>query len=223
MRVVIDDDAREKADAAASPWLRDHLGPEIRERAKRYVPIDTGALRESIESHMNGTTLVVSATGSDKRTYAAYIELGHHVYHPSTGVTGPEWVPGQPFLKPALTHGSSHLRARMFREDPVMQERKTAGKAAARRAKWQARRDRGREAEARLTDEQRAARDAKWRTESADRAARRERELENYERQMEVLAERNARENERRVETQKRYIEKWEREHPGSPGGPVPF
>lgn len=223
MRVVVDDDAREKAEAAVVPWMREELGPEIEERAKRYVPIDTGALRESIEHHMNGTTLVVSATGSDVRTYAAYIELGHHVYHPSTGITGPEWVPGQPFLKPALTHGSSHLRAKMFREDPVMQERKTEARAASRTAKWEARRERDREAQARLTDEDRAGRAAKWRTEQAERAGRRERELANYERSMEILRERNAATEKFRIEQEKRYIEKWEREHPGHPGGPVPF
>lgn len=223
MRVVVDDDAREKAEAAVVPWMREELGPEIEERAKRYVPIDTGALRESIEHHMDGTTLVVSATGSDVRTYAAYIELGHHVYHPSTGITGPEWVPGQPFLKPALTHGSSHLRAKMFREDPVMQERKTEARAASRTAKWEARRERDREAQARLTDEDRAGRAAKWRTEQAERAARRERELANYERSMEILRERNAATEKVRIEQEKRYIEKWEREHPGHPGGPVPF
>lgn len=223
MRVVVDDDAEEKARQSVVPWMSEKLGPEIRDRAKRYCPVDTGSLRASIEDHMDDTTLVVSATGSDKRTYAAYIELGHRVYHPSTGRRGPEWVPEQPFLRPALTHGSSHLRARMFREDPVMQERKAEAKAAARRAKWEARRERDREAQARLTDEERAARDAKWRTESAERAARRERELANYERSMEVLAERKAREDKWRAEQELRYIEKWEREHPGQPGGPVPF
>jgi uncharacterized protein with WD repeat len=223
VRVVVDDDAREKAEAAVVPWMREELGPEIEERAKRYVPIDTGALRESIEHHMNGTTLVVSATGSDVRTYAAYIELGHRVYHPSTGTVGPEWVPAQPFLRPALYGGSAHLRAKAFREDAVMQERKVADKAAGRRSKWEARRERDRDAQARLTDEDRAERAAKWRTEQAERAARRERELANYERSMEILAERNAATEKFRIEQEKRYIEKWEREHPGHPGGPVPF
>ena len=36
------------------------------------------------------------------RVYAAYVELGHRVYHPSTGVTGPEVVAPRPFLRPAL-------------------------------------------------------------------------------------------------------------------------
>lgn len=223
MRVVIDDDAGEKARQAVIPWMRDDLGPEIAARAKRYVPIDTGSLRESIEHHMDDTTLVVSATGSDRRTYAAYIELGHRVYHPSTGEVGPEWVPAQPFLRPALYGGSAHLRAKALREDPVMQERKLQAKADARRAKWQARREREREAEAALTAEKREARDAKWRADSAERAARKERELENYERQMEILAERKERQAEQQAEQAKRYIEKWEREHPGEPGEPVPF
>jgi hypothetical protein len=223
MRVVIDDDARQKAEAAVIPFLRDHLGPEVAERAKRYVPIDTGALRESIEHHMDGTKLVVSATGSDVRTYAAYIELGHRVYHPSTGKVGPEWVPAQPFLRPALYGGSSHLRAKLFREDSVLQERRAAEKAAAKREKWQRRVEGDRDAERRLTDEERAARDVKWRAESAEREATRLRDLENYERQMEHLAERRAANAEARLEQEQRYIEKWEREHPGHPGGPVPF
>ena len=44
----------------------------------------------------------MSATGSDEREYAADVELGHRVYHPSTGTTGPEVVPPHPFLRPAL-------------------------------------------------------------------------------------------------------------------------
>lgn len=124
MRVVVDADADEKATEAILPWLDDDLGEEIEGRARRYAPRETGALAASVEHHMDGTTLIVSASGGDKgRTYAAYIELGHRVYHPSTGVVGPEWVPAEPFLRPALYGGSAHLRAKMFREDRVMQSR----------------------------------------------------------------------------------------------------
>lgn len=80
-----------------------NLGPAIRDDAKRYCPVDTGDLKDSIE-HVVATdhTLIVSAYGSNERWYAAYVELGHRVYHPSTGVVGPEIVPPQSFLRPAL-------------------------------------------------------------------------------------------------------------------------
>jgi hypothetical protein len=87
-------------------WLgfgRDRLGPDIARDASRYCPVDTGALQESIESHMEGDDIIVSATGgADGRSYAVDVELGHRVFHPSTGATGPEVVPAEPFLRPAL-------------------------------------------------------------------------------------------------------------------------
>ena len=33
-------------------------------RCEALCPVDTGALRDSIENHMNGHTLIVKATGS---------------------------------------------------------------------------------------------------------------------------------------------------------------
>ena len=80
-----------------------NLGPAIRDDAKRYCPVETGALRDSI-THDVATdhALLVSAYGSDERWYAVYVELPHRVFHPSTGVVGPEIVPPSPFLTPAL-------------------------------------------------------------------------------------------------------------------------
>ena len=51
---------------------RERLGPEIRDAAKMYCPVDTGALRDSItDSYDEGTqTLYVTATGSEERTRA---------------------------------------------------------------------------------------------------------------------------------------------------------
>ena len=99
------------------------LGPEISADAKRYCPVffgdnstagpvsyaialslgtpmPGGALRDSIEDHLNGHTLIVAATGNDERSYAAYVELGHHivVFGHDTGREKPE----SPFLMPAL-------------------------------------------------------------------------------------------------------------------------
>jgi hypothetical protein len=124
------------------------LGGEVADDARRYCPVRTGALKASIEHHMDGDDLVISATGggedpdgnlyvsqrpgrlSDRsavlthpgpgrnqgspvtrevhhvdegaRAYALWVEEGHAVHHPSTGITGPERVPPQPFLRPAL-------------------------------------------------------------------------------------------------------------------------
>lgn len=101
-RVEVDDDWREHVDAAMAEFFKSRLGPDIAKDARRYCPERTGALKESIESHVEDGTLIVSATGSDERTYALYVEAGHRVYHPSTGMVGPEVVPPQPFLRPAL-------------------------------------------------------------------------------------------------------------------------
>jgi hypothetical protein len=77
--------------AAWDRFAFDHLGPAIREDAKRYAPVSTpyavidfnrhprtrpvgvpGELRSSIGRHMDGHTLVVVAAAP----YAAYVELG---------------------------------------------------------------------------------------------------------------------------------------------------
>jgi hypothetical protein len=102
-RVTVDDQWAEQVDAATEDFFERRLGPDIAGDAARYCPERTGALKDSIESHIEDGNLIVSATGGDQgRTYAAYVELGHRVYHPSTGITGPEVVPPQPFLRPAL-------------------------------------------------------------------------------------------------------------------------
>lgn len=102
-RVEINPDAQGEALAAWRKLARERLGPEIAGDARDFCPVDTGALKESIEDHMDGDDLIVSATGgADGRTYARFVEFGHRVYHPSTGVTGPEVVPAEPFLRPAL-------------------------------------------------------------------------------------------------------------------------
>jgi len=92
-------------DNVMAAWRRiadQMLGPAIAADAQGFCPVLTGALRDSIEHHMDGDVLVVKATGSDERTYAAFVEFGHRVWHPSTGIVGPEEVAPQPFLRPAL-------------------------------------------------------------------------------------------------------------------------
>ena len=103
MRVVMEPDWRERVLDATDKLLAGRLGAAIHADAARYAPKDTGALSISVEHHLEGHTLIVSATGgAGGRVYAAYVELGHRVYHPSTGETGPQMVAPEPFLRPAL-------------------------------------------------------------------------------------------------------------------------
>lgn len=104
--VTVSPDADAFAAAACAAFLDDDLGPKIADRARVYCPVDTGALRDSIDKSMDGTTCVISAVGgAGGRVYAAYIELGHRVFHPFTGEVGPEWAVARPFLRPALFYG----------------------------------------------------------------------------------------------------------------------
>lgn len=89
--------------AGTDRFLGGVLGPAIRDDAYRFCPKLTGALADSIEDHMSDHTLVVSATGSDERDYAAYVECGHRIAHgPRMSEVGPARVAPQPFLRPAL-------------------------------------------------------------------------------------------------------------------------
>ena len=99
--VEVEPDLDEKLLALTDEYFATQLGPKIARDAQRYCPKNTGALADSIENHLDGHNLIVSATGSDERAYAAYVELGHRIYHPSTGQAGPDVVPPEPFLRPA--------------------------------------------------------------------------------------------------------------------------
>jgi hypothetical protein len=152
-RVTINPDWESRIMPAWINFAESRLGPDIADDARKYCPVDTGALKASIRDDMEGLDLIVSATGGGEdgpdgaggnlyvsirpgkvserygthsggsdpfhhrgsgrtrevhhvdeggRSYAAYVELGHRVYHPTTGVTGPEVVRAQPFLRPAL-------------------------------------------------------------------------------------------------------------------------
>ena len=108
--------------AATDALFKDTLGPVIAEDAKGYcpvffgenstagetsrqiaeslgTPIPGGSLRDSIEFHLNDHTLIVSASGSDERSYAVYVETGHAVW--VFGVDRGWRKDGQPFLRPA--------------------------------------------------------------------------------------------------------------------------
>ena len=117
-RVEISDDWEAPVTAAWIELASKRLGPDIAADAKRYCPEKTGALKESIENHMDGETLIVSATGgADGRTYAVYVECGalpHEILpnekkalfwegamHPVRRVNHPGNKP-EPYLRPAL-------------------------------------------------------------------------------------------------------------------------
>ena len=125
----------------------ERLGPEVADDMRRFCPVDTGALKASVEDHLEEYDLIVSASGGGEdedgnlfvsrrpgklsssgagthpspgrnvgslvtrdvhhvdaggRAYATFVTLGHRVYHPSTGITGPEFVPARPFMQEAL-------------------------------------------------------------------------------------------------------------------------
>jgi hypothetical protein len=159
----VDSSWEAQVSAAWQEFADGRLGEDIADDARRFCPVRTGALKASIEHHMEEDTLIVSASGGGEdsdgnlfvyrrpgrlssqsaglthpnpgrnvgslttrevhhvvleadqleheghaasgggsRTYAAYVELGHRVYHPSTKTTGPEMVEPRPFLQPAL-------------------------------------------------------------------------------------------------------------------------
>jgi hypothetical protein len=102
-RIVINPGADGEALCAWRQLADERLGPEAAGDARNFCPVDTGALTESIEHHLDGDDLIVSAAGgADGRTYTGWVEFGHRVYFPSTGTTGAEVVPAEPFLPPAL-------------------------------------------------------------------------------------------------------------------------
>ncbi|MFC5947074.1 HK97-gp10 family putative phage morphogenesis protein [Pseudonocardia lutea] len=71
---------------AAKHNFMERLMGDIAQDAKRYAPVDTGELRESITAEVHGTTGTVKATAE----HAAYVELGTR------------YQSAQPYLRPAL-------------------------------------------------------------------------------------------------------------------------
>jgi hypothetical protein len=100
VRIVIDPGALEGAQGDCDEFFATRLGPAIRDDSKRYCPKDTGALADSVEDHLEGHDLIISATGNDERDYAAYVDGGHRIvaWGVKTGrVKGPN-----PFMRSAL-------------------------------------------------------------------------------------------------------------------------
>jgi hypothetical protein len=97
-RVVVSAKAIPEIAGATHEFLDRVIGPLITADAVRYAPERTGELKASIRYWVNGLTLSVGAFAD----YAADVELGHRVWHRFKRVLGPEVVPEEPFLRPAL-------------------------------------------------------------------------------------------------------------------------
>jgi hypothetical protein len=62
-RVEIAADWRENVSADWQEFGDERLGPDIADDARRYCPVDTGALKASIEHHLEEDDLIISAIG----------------------------------------------------------------------------------------------------------------------------------------------------------------
>lgn len=121
MDVRMNADWQARVYAATDRLFLTRLGPEISTAAKAYCPVmggqnstakastiaaaeragyTPGALRDSIRFFLQLHSLIVMATGSDSRSYAAYVELGHRVV--AWGKPMGYSKPPQPYLRPAL-------------------------------------------------------------------------------------------------------------------------
>ena len=118
----MDPDWLEQVYLATDRLFETNLGPKIYESARAFCPVlagqnstaniatrarmlaqpgyTPGALRDSIEFHLSGHSLIVSASGSADRTYAYWVETGHNVVAWGHDM---HWrKPIKPFLRPAL-------------------------------------------------------------------------------------------------------------------------
>jgi HK97 gp10 family phage protein len=75
--------------AASSVTAVRSITRDAERRARELVPVDTGRLRRSISSDVEGKELVVGTVSADTE-YAAYVEYGTSRMH------------AQPYLRPAM-------------------------------------------------------------------------------------------------------------------------
>lgn len=85
IRFELDSSGIKNLDAVVTDVL-ENTAKAVAEDARADAPVDTGRLRSSITSEMDGDTAIVRATAP----YAVYVELGT------------SRAPAQPYLKPAL-------------------------------------------------------------------------------------------------------------------------
>lgn len=80
------------------------LGPDIQGDAERIAPYDTGRLAASIDHIVIDHVLRVEAGAP----YAYWVEVGHRNVAWGHFVESNPWVPGQPYLQPALYTARSY-------------------------------------------------------------------------------------------------------------------
>lgn len=96
--VVMEPGWEEHFNLAIDEFFEARLGPDIARDARAIAPIDTGRLKESIDHIVIDHVLRVEAGAP----YALYVEEGHRNVAWGHFVVDNPWVPGQPFLTPAL-------------------------------------------------------------------------------------------------------------------------
>lgn len=79
----VDDDWQEQVMAAWDEFADERLGPDIADDARRYCPVDTGALKASIEYHVEGDDLIVSASGGGEDDHGNLFVSGRPGRHSS--------------------------------------------------------------------------------------------------------------------------------------------
>ena len=88
IRVIDNSQAFTRAKNEATLAILNMIGNNAVQNARTYVPVDTGALRDSIGYEISDRSVILYAD----RPYAAYVELG----------TSNENYPVQPYLQPAV-------------------------------------------------------------------------------------------------------------------------
>lgn len=95
--------------------LEEAIGRAVRETltdvkviAVGLVPVDTGALQSTIRVEMDADGMggSVIAGGENDVNYAYYVEMGHYS-------TGGNWVPPQPYMRPAADYAATLLAAHL--------------------------------------------------------------------------------------------------------------
>ncbi len=86
----------------------------IQDAAQRIVPVDTGALRESITVEIDDSGKTVRGVVGPHTHYAAYVEFGTGIAGAASpgagsGPYNPKWpgMPAQPYMRPALDENKS--------------------------------------------------------------------------------------------------------------------
>ena len=88
-RVEINPDWRELVIADWTAFAEERLGPEVADDARKYCPVDTGALKASIRDDMEGEDLIVSATGGGEDRDSNLYVFNRLGKIPSNGSTHP--------------------------------------------------------------------------------------------------------------------------------------